>query len=247
MMFAINIVNVLVHGDMDITDHDTLNARLREAVASTDSKQMAIAFLASLGNRNLLGRAAFGSFVILQHLPKHAYAKSEVFSGAECRVCGLVDRPIQQYAMGDPPKLSWMHHTSLPFCHATLSSYLKQKVSLPTERDRELLQELLQAIRDLPAEAQLTQMLKAVPKSIKSNKNERTCLLQILGFAGILCPPEQKDYCHEFLPYDFVESAQPPHFYKRDWSYPVRWWEGRHGVNEDRVQEWFGEFLEFPT
>lgn len=226
-----------------MTNHDDVNARAREVAASTNPEAMASAFIASLGNRDLLARAAFGSYVILRHLPEHTYAKSEVFSGPACRVCGMADGSHNEYAMGDPPKLSWMHHPYLPFCEATLSGYLKQEPATPTDRDHELLQELLQAIRDLPAEAQLTQLLKSVPKSIKSNKGERTCLLQILGYAGILCPDGQKHYCDEHLPYDFVESAQPPHFYKRDWKYPVRWWEGEHGVNEDMVQRWFGELV----
>ena len=32
------------------------------------------------------------------------------------------------------------------------------------------------------------------------------------------------------------------HKHSSDWLYPVDWWKGRDGINQDALKFWFGEY-----
>jgi hypothetical protein len=63
-------------------------------------------------------------------------------------------------------------------------------------------------------------------------------LISILGYAGLLIDPERPDFRCEFVPDTKCEETP---WYKDDWPYPVRWWNGSFGVNEAAINEWFSD------
>ena len=76
----------------------------------------------------------------------------------------------------------------------------------------------------------------------KSNKNERTSLLETLGYIGVLCPTGAHDYTEAFVPFSESEWVYPPGT-KSDWRYPARMWRGTEGIVEERVELYFAEYL----
>lgn len=76
---------------------------------------------------------------------------------------------------------------------------------------------LLHNIESLPSTAQLTDLAKSFPVTIKSNKIELQHLLEILGFCGVLCPSDQTSYFERFVRYEEAELQQPKQFFKREW------------------------------
>lgn len=222
--------------------HDEIVARAVEARRHADGGAILRAFVGSLSTRNLPARSAFGSYAVLQAFAAHAFQGSERFSGGNCAVCGL------QQSMG-PATEGWVanypfqvQHTDVRYAMLDLETFSRRDVDEPTPDSVDRLGRLLANLRALPAESQLSQLRDSIAGAIKSNKHERQILLETFGYAGILCPESKHHYGQGFVTWERANSDQPEHFYKREWAYPVRFWSGRDGVNELRVQSTFGAF-----
>ena len=227
-----------------MSSHDEIVATAIEAVRRADRAAIASAFVGSLSSRNLPARSAFGSYVVLQKFKAHPYQKSKIFSPENCAVCGLP--PKTDFAESEERVANYpfqVQHTDVQYAAFDLDTFAHRNVDEPTQDSIDCLARLLDALRTLPADAQLTQLQKSIGKAIKSNKHERTILLETFGYAGILCPKTKKHYGKQYVTYDEAESDQPKEFSKRDWAYPVRFWTGRDGLNEKLVNSYFGEFL----
>jgi hypothetical protein len=136
-----------------------------------------------------------------------------------------------------------VQHTNIRYAAFDLATFRRREVDEPAHDAVERLRRLLDALRGLPPDAELTELQKSIGRAFKSNKYERQILLESFGYAGILLPEGKRDYAKGFVTYDEANADQPREFFKRDWAYPVRFWTGRDGVNEARVVSYFGEFL----
>ena len=225
-------------------EHDEIVEAGIEAVSKIELEDVVSAFVGSLSTKNLPARSAFGSYVVLKNLQKHSFEESEHFAGGNCRHCGLKETskyPINKDAVDKYP--FQVQHTNLRYAVLDLSTFKSRKVDGPTKSDVDILSSILDAIRVLPGDAQLTELIRAVQGKIKSNKYQRMILLETFGYAGILSPESQQTYREEFLGYDFTNTRQPPEFFKCEWAYPVRFWSGTDGVNEECVNFYFGQYL----
>jgi len=70
----------------------------------------------------------------------------------------------------------------------------------------------------------------------KSNKAEREILIEILAYCGILQPHDHPGYYRSFV--NFFERTIPP-VAKIDWTYPICWWRGIDGINNELLQFYF--------
>ncbi len=181
---------------------------------------------------------------MLQRFEAHPFQGSVAFGGEHCAICGLrrrTDAPEIEGRLSKYP--SRVQHTDLGYAALDLESFVRRDVDVPTQEGIDCLGRLLDALRALPAEAQLTQLRDSIAKAVKSNKFERMILLETFGYAGIPCPASKQYYGKRFVTWDEANSDQPDHFYKREWAYPVRFWTGRDGVDESLVKSYFGSFL----
>lgn len=224
--------------------HDEISRQAAQALAEADLKAVTAAFVASLSSRNLPARSAFGSCVVLQHFVCHKFAASQGFAAGKCAYCGLPeqidDLETDERVMRYPFQVQ---HTDIQYAAHDLATFSRRDVGVPGSDDRELLQRIFNAIRSLPQSAQLGELGASLQGIIKSNKHERTILLETFGYAGILCPGNQRSYSNGFVPYDFASLNQPRQFYKREWAYPIRFWTGADGLNEAALINYFDGFL----
>jgi hypothetical protein len=224
--------------------HDEIVATSLNAVSRADRSAIIRAFVGSLPSRNLPARSAFGSYVVLQKFKAHPYQRSMFGGPARCAVCGLPPKTdsveFEERVANYPFQVQ---HTDIQYAIFDLATFPHRNVDEPTRHSIGCLRSLLAALRELPADAQLTQLQKSIGKAIKSNKFERVILLETFGYAGILCPKTKQHYGKQFVTYDETESDQPAEYYKREWAYPVRFWTGRDGLNEKVVNSYFGVFL----
>jgi hypothetical protein len=228
----------------DMTTHETLCRQATQALAEVDLQAVTAAFVASLSARDLPARSAFGSYVVLQHFALHDFVPFPSFAAENCAYCGFprqttnveTDQRVQCYPFQ-------VQHTNLQYAAYDLATFKNRRVGIPSSEDRKRLQALFQAIGALPATAQLPELRKSLQGIIQSNKYERMILLETLGYAGILCPQDQQNYSASFVAYDFANRTQPPQFSKREWAYPVRFWTGADGMNENWLQHYFRSFL----
>ena len=227
--------------------HDEIVAQAVNAVRRIDRTAVVRAFVGSLETRNLPARSAFGSYAVLQSFDAHPYQPSAIFDSGNCAVCGL---PISSQEWELVELDEWVanypyqvQHTNIRYAAFDLDTFPRRKVDEPTPDAVGRLRRLLDALRGLPADAELSELQKSIGKAIKSNKHQRQILLESFGYAGILRPQEKRDYASGFVTYDESNSDQPRQFFKREWAYPVRFWTGLDGVNEASVASYFEGFL----
>lgn len=224
--------------------HDEIVSQAVKVVKNADRKAIIQAFVGSLSTHNLPARSAFGSLMVLQKFKAHAFRGSKEFDEDQCAYCGL--REATNYSETDDRIEDYpfqVQHTDIQYAAYDLETFDQRVVDSPTPEDIDRLGQLLEAIKALPATAQLTELNKSIAKAVKSNKHERMILLETFGYAGILCPASKHHYGNTFVTFDEANSDQPREFFKREWEYPVRFWTGKDGVNEKMIRSLFGKFL----
>lgn len=225
--------------------HEEFLHDVRDSIEKTSQREMVAAFVGSLSTRNMLARCAFSSYVLIRHMPEHEFENTEVFNMATCEICGEYAQsksaaPDAERIKSNPGCVSM----ELKYAPVVLQAHLEQPSIVPTAEDAEILKNVFDALRCIPQDCtRLTDLRKAIQKLFKANDRERTVFLETLGFCGILCPSDKAHFTHEYVNKDVVDSSQPSQFNKRDWAYPIRWWEGSDGVNEAMVEYWFGEYV----
>lgn len=221
-----------------VMNHDDVVRQAIEAVEAVDERAVASAWLANLSSRDLAARAAFGCYVVLQHLAEHEHTPSR-FAGPQCGVCRLRSTDVTLMTADELAECGFQHYpTNLDFAVPVLTGFPRRAYGPPTEDDHDRLRGMLAAIRALSPTARLGELNQALRGVLPSNKRERTWLLETLGYAGILCPPGEAHYSAEFVPADLADTRYPEQ--KSDWQYPIRFWTGADGVRDDLVARYFG-------
>lgn len=218
-------------------DHDEAVRQAIEIVEATDESAVVAAWVGSLSSRDLAARAAFGSYVVLRHLPEHAHTPRRT-GGPLCGVCSLRDTDVSLWTETKLAERNYQFYPAVVDFALSILANFPHRTGKPAAEDDDRLWRLLGAIRALPPTALLADLDRAVQQTVPSNKRERTWLLETLGYAGILCPADQTSYADEFVPADDADSRYPER--KSDWAYPIRFWTGTDGVNEAMVTRYFG-------
>lgn len=218
--------------------HDDIIQRVNKIVHFLTLKDVADQFIASLSTRRLDLRSALGSYIVGKHLNNHVFTGDEKY----CVYCGSYNkkREIEDLNVLNFERYKWggVRHLDPLYIAFDLEQYSKTDKLVPTSKDYEILNHIFMIITEFPAEGKIRDLEKALSKVIKSNKEEREVLLQILGFCSILSTNEHSGFINNFIP--FIERDVPDH-YKNDWEYPVCWWNGSNGLNEHAVRVIFPE------
>ena len=135
-------------------------------------------------------------------------------------------------------RIKWggVRHSDPRYIALDLEIFARMERIEPTVEDNRILRAILDTASSLPGDSRLGELERALGKVIASNKSERHVLIEILGFAGVLCDPARPSFRSTFVP-ESDREVTPWH--KDDWSYPVKWWTGRNGINQDAIAEWF--------
>jgi hypothetical protein len=220
-------------------DHDELIAWVLEARQETKALAVSDVFIASLGSGRQDTRSALGSYAHVLHLKRHRFEKDEDSDG--CAHCGVgktnntIDLSARNFR-----RLKWagnVEQGDLEYVGVDLHQFVKLAPVAPSEGDIHIMRRVLEAIRDLPKSAQLSDLNKALVGLFKSTKQERQVVLEILGYAGILKPKGWPSFFDAWVRPS--ERKEPGHFYKKEWQFPTSGWTGKDGINEEAVSFWF--------
>ncbi|MDK8643917.1 hypothetical protein ACQRXC_27485 (plasmid) [Niallia taxi] len=222
--------------------HDEIIHNVNELVNILDLKEIIEQFIASLSTRRLDLRSALGSYIVGKHLLKHTFTGAESY----CIYCGSYSSKTQERQdlnILNFERFKWggIRHLDPLYIAFDLNQYTNSEKLVPTSEDYEILNKILIAINELPPEGKIRDLEKALTKIIKSNKEEREVLLQILGYCSILSNKEYPGFINKFIP--FVEREEPNH-YKNDWTYPVCFWTGKNGLNREALKIIFPNAIE---
>jgi hypothetical protein len=129
-----------------------------------------------------------------------------------------------------------VRHPSPVYATFDLEQFLDLELPSPTEADIAIFRGLLRSIKSVPLDTTAPQLQAKLGRILPSNKSEREILINILGYTGILSVPGHAGYREGYIRSD--QRDLPPHRFV-DMGYPVCWWRGRNGVNEQALRSWF--------
>jgi hypothetical protein len=101
------------------------------------------------------------------------------------------------------------------------------------------LHQLIRTIANFEEQA-LSKSANGLRTIVKSNKDERIDLLNLLGIIGVLETPEHRGCFKQFVPAD--EREEKNRNGTHDWLYPVSRWSARDGLNNEALEFWFGDY-----
>jgi len=229
-------------------DHNECIEKIIKTVSSIQIEDIAKAFLSSLSTRRLDWRSGIASYHIAKMIPKHTYTpivagyhyidgKPKITSYT-CEVCKNLKYGIkgkEKYQEEDLnvlnfERMKWggVRHGDLLYTLFDLTEFKKVNPPEPTETDIEIFRNILDKINschpgDYPSK--LRDKLADIP-NLKSNKEERSVMIEILACIGILNPKSWN-------------RTEPG---KHDWTYAV-FWRGADGYDENIVKKYFGKYL----
>jgi hypothetical protein len=224
--------------------HDEVIAELQRTIVSIDRETLVSGFVASLRSGRFDLQSSLGSYAFHLCHPTHA-PQLEVYGVRKhlqrCTVCGLRGASGETtYRIGASqlPRMrgGGIAHGGAAYALDDLTWFAQGAPVEASEADWRVFRQVLDAIRALAVDAQLTQLAGATKGLVMGTKYDRQRVLEVLGFCGVLRSRARPDVLGEWFA---GHRDAPSHFYKQEWRYPVSFWTGADGVDEEAVSYWF--------
>jgi len=215
--------------------HDEAVSRLLDFRIKSRPASLGEAFLYSLSTRDLAYRSALGSYAACAWMPGHSHVGPGI-----CPTCGAYENRsgVEDLNVLSFERLKWggVRHTGPFYQLFDLSEFQKLPAVKSTPGDRAILRAILKAASSQPDDVWCGELEKALSGLFPSSKAERRTLLQILSYCGILAPNGRPGF---FRDWPAVRQRAERPVSKIDWTYPIVWWQGRHGYNRAAVEHYF--------
>ncbi|EIK3125427.1 hypothetical protein MLS41_10605 [Escherichia coli] len=210
---------------------------------SSNKKNVTDSFLMSLSSVRLDYRSGLSAFAIMQTMPMHEFEPNQA---SFCKICSA----SQEKNYFDLTALNRQRFFSgglavykTPY---EISFFLEQHSRLeyvqPGEKDFIIFNEILRVLIEAEQGEKLTSIVKKIRgiDKFKITADQCRCLLETLGFCGIMETKEHKGY----LTYFTNPGLAPSKSHSSNWAYPVDFWTGGDGINREALKFWFGEYKE---
>lgn len=222
--------------------HEEALRRLKDLLVRIDARDVANAFLYSLSTRDLEYRSALGSYYYAAAIPEHEIYKGHYKEQTHCYFCGWYSETDahSSYNVYNFERYKWggVRHTKLDYALFDLEQFLKLPKVAPNEEDISLIKEILACVQELEPNNKAGKLRDIISKKklMKTNKDEISILLEILGICGILAGKDHPGYGEQFVD----EYGRSPKEHTNDMQYPVNHWRAADGINTMRFEEVFG-------
>lgn len=229
--------NNMIFSDEEMT-HDELIATLLQEKKRADQTSVVASFLIGLENSQAEKRAALSAYAITLNFPDHGFTSAH---GIQCDVCGAFENKKRNMTLCNLARYSaGVSGSGSP---EDLYLFLREhnKASLPQVKSVSMLEKVLTVLRASEPNDKPVTMEKKIRAiaGIDMDQEQSRGLLDLLGQIGILETGKHKGFVHQ---YTYMGLA-PRKSSSTDWSYPVDFWTGKDGVNEEAVNFWFGDYL----
>lgn len=225
---------------MEVPSHAELQTRMFSAYARASKQHVVDNFILGVEESRTELRAGLSAYAFMQHFPRHDEQLHDDFS---CAICGH----IKNWKFDGTQLARIRHQAGAVFLSGmdTITFLLEQHNRTTHRRPTSYttLVALLQLLHhgsapdDTPT--RMVKRVRAVP-GLQLNVEQARSLLDLLGHAGLLCTPE-----HPGVAQRFIHVGQAPRkSHSSDWSYPVDFWTGTHGINQDALRFWFADHPE---
>lgn len=232
--------------------HDATLKKLKKLLLKINPIDIANAFLYSLSTRKLEYRSALGSFYYAKTIPKHKLDIGDGNCGNKhCFLCGWFaweKQPNQdEINQGlnvlnfERYKFGGVRHTYLDYVLFDLEQFFKLPKVIPTDEDKNILRRILNCVNKLEPKDKAGKLRNLILKEkiFKSNKNEVSKILDILGICGILVSEEYPSFDEKFV--DEYGRSSVEH--KNDFAYLINRWHASDGINYDKFEKVFNDTI----
>ena len=217
--------------------HDQVLTWLFKEQETVVKKEVVANFLTGVERNQAYLRAALSAYACATHLPQHAFTAQDQLN---CQVCSFFkEREVNFIALN---RVRFLIGAALFGSPSHIAFQLQEHSAGPKERpgNLDLMVSILDLIRNVPAVTKPKDLLKLLRKlpGIKMSEEEGRGFLDLLGHCGILQTPE-----HPGLLYRYTNLGLAPRSARSsDWSYPMDFWRGEHGLNQDALDYWFSDY-----
>lgn len=226
--------------------HDQCLDQIFQILPEITKEKVAKAFLSSLSSRRLDWRSGLASYFIAKQLTNHKYEKAVSGNGYSNGViistdytCGTC-RDLKYGIIGDEfyknidlnvlnfERIKWggVRHGKLVYTLFDLQQLHIADIPNPTNEDIEIFKNILTIIGNSQPNDYPSALEKNLATVIKSTKEERKILIEILACIGVLKP----------------KSYDRPGKGKHDWVF-IEHWRGEDKYNNEALEIHFGKYI----
>jgi hypothetical protein len=219
-------------------EHDELIKSLAHEFSICSKERVIESFLLGLEKNLPEKRAALSAYAIALNFPEHKFT---VVNGFQCDVCGAFKSRKRDLTMLNIGRYtSGASNSGSP---DELYLFLKEAndAEVNSVDSIDSLKELLEVLKNAAPEDTPKTIEKKIRglKGLEITSEQARGLVDLLGHIGVLESPEHKGFIYEFKNIGLM----PKKSRSSDWSYPVDFWRGEYGINENAVEFWFGAHL----
>ncbi|PYB82388.1 hypothetical protein [Pseudomonas soli] len=196
-------------------------------------------FLVGVERNEASLRAAMSAFACATHLPKHPFT---VHDQLTCQVCSAFEQIDVNFMQLNRVRFFVGAVLGGDILHIAFMLQEHNAAAKLRPENFDLMVSVIDLIRNVPAPTKPKELLKLLRKlpGIKMSEEEGRGFLDLLGHCGILQTPE-----HPGLLYRYTNLGLAPRSARSsDWSYPMDFWRGEHGLNQDALHYWFSDYPE---
>lgn len=218
--------------------HDEILIWLNKSLKSVHLEDVSNAFLASLSTRRLDLRSGVGSFSIALCFPAHKFCGKNY-----CNICGAIKKSYKidlNLLNFERHKWGGIRHLNPEYIAFDLECFARLDKVAPKKEDFGIMSQIIEVIKQCDNDTKPNDLEKKLKKVFQSNKDERRVLIEILAYCGILNPKGYDSFFDKFINYS---DRQIPSVAKIDWTYPICWWKGIDGINQDALNYYFPQIV----
>lgn len=211
-------------------------------------------FLSSLSSGNMLWRSFLPAFAITRTYPRHYFVssiKDNHFNDDPCKICNIdsrngIEKEDYNFFLGIASRSGGIPVFNLKFCIVLLTEFnkLADNTPEPKKTDISIFYEIMNCLVDASPQETLKKDIVGKIKKLQlfnTKKIQTQCLLQTLGFCGILETAQHKSPFHKYVNLELA----PKKSHNSDWEYPVDFWTPADGINQEAFKFWFGNYPQF--
>lgn len=226
--------------------HDRVIEEIKEMADTISIEEAVHAFLYSITSGDNRYRTILSSVIWGRHVPQHPMALSPKEYTKECLICGLHMRDNIYCEQNLNSYSRFRYHSGEEDIHAAGYVWLdlKEYHDLPKvhyEKDSiRILNRIFGLAKELSSsnKAVALQKLITAEKFFPASKNQINTILAVLSACGVFDTPEHKSIFTSFIP-----NSQRNLVMESEFSYPLNYWRGKHGINYEAVDRIFGSVV----
>ncbi|MBD0256323.1 MAG: hypothetical protein ICV83_11450 [Cytophagales bacterium] len=223
-------------------EHDLVIENLFKTYSQCRKKHITDLFIASLSANRPEWRTAFAIYAIMQTFPKHLFAPAGAgLLENQCRICSNAPKQKTDLSFANQTRFfaGGIIDDNIYYYNFFLTQHQLLPRQDPNSNDFRILNLIFERINeagDKETPSTLQKKLGAI-KEFKSTEEQRTVLIESLGYSSILETKVHRGFLHKYTDL----SLAPKKSRSSDWQYPVDWWTGKDGLNREALRFLFGE------